>query len=121
MWSKKPMPVASWARPAPSRSRSSWICVSAVSRWMEPVRGLAGADRETAVAQSVCQTRPGGQDAGPAGAQIVLVLEGGSGGGQAEHIAVVGVLDLEQLADQVRPGDGVAEADAGQRVGLAQA
>src|SRR5947209_13632226 len=164
MWSKKPTPVATLARPVPSRSSFRSIRVSAVSRrtcaaramvalisddaadlLQQPVDLAVGADRDAdAVAVAFVihvadedvaalqflvdrldgpagvaapdKVRLAGRDAeaqalhplpepgarrqhpSPRGPQVLLVLQGRRRRRQAEHVAVVGVLDLDQIA-----------------------
>ncbi len=51
--------------------------------------------------------------------EVLLILNGGGRGREAQHVAVVGVFDLHQLAHDCRVGHRKPEPNPRERVGLA--
>ena len=82
---------------------------------------LALLDPEAEVGKRSSKPGPGGEDRGPVGAQPVSVADGRGGRCDRERIAVVGILDLLELADDGRLGHRKPEPQPGQRVRLTEA
>src|SRR5271157_6174061 len=82
--------------------------------------GLAVRYSVAEVAQGCRQPTAGGQDLGASHAQMLLVLERGGARHQAEGVAVVRVLDLEELIHYRGLGDQVSQANSGEAVALAE-
>ena len=82
---------------------------------------LALLDLEAEVGKRPGEPGPGGEDRGPVGAEPVSVADGRGGRCDRERIAVVGILDLLELADDGRLGHREPESQPGQRVRLAEA